>query len=394
MSSLSLTKQYGDLTLMFAADVHDMWTELETKTNGNIDSDNVNTGWATWSQVTLAKDTDFGIGVTPSHYMYMKTSDNELVFANITTQRDFYFKLGGTTYGTLDTSSNLLLTKDIMFYNKNTTYPLSYLIGYAKPVLVYYDDNSINVEQNTTTAARTLIVFPTGPIAVTEDTTSTHKFRQLKLDATANGYSGAHTGAADSGLKSGLSLTANTWYFVYAVVVQGGDDASNDNFILVVDDTNPTPSNWGTLDSRYTAGNWVYLGLFRYGFGTTLDTSIIPFVQDHSGWHMFTSRAATDNFFGIKTAEVSVTSTSYATLETFTAANSGDAAPANCNFLRIAYRITGPAEMNGNFIITDGSDNVLWDLPSFAVNLEVDEPHGWSFIIPNVGLKLKAKTGT
>ncbi len=394
MSNLSLTKEYGDLTLLFAADVHNMWTELETKTNGNLASDNVASGWATWSQVTLSQDVDYSLGVTPSHYMYHKSSTSAFVFANITTQRDFYFKLGGTTYGTLDTSNNLVLTKDIMFYNKSTVYPLSYLIGYTKPVLTYIDDNSINVEQNTTTSARTLIVFPTGPIAVTEDTTSTHKFRQLKLDATANGYASGHTGAADSGLKSGLTLTANTWYFVYAVVVQGGDDAANDNFVLVINDTNPSPSNWGTLDTLFTAGNWVYLGLFRYGFGSTLDTTLVPFVQDHNGWHTFTSRAATNDFFGIKTAEVSVTSTSYATLETYTAADSGDAAPATCSHIKFSYRVTGPAEMNGNFILTDGSDNVLYDLPSFAVLLEVDEAHGWQFTIPNVGLKLKAKTGT
>lgn len=394
MSSLALTKQYGDLTLLFAADVHDMWTELETKTNGNIGSEHVTTGWASWSQVTLSQDVDYSIGVTPSHYMYHKSSTSAFVFANITTQRDFYFKLGGTTYGTLDNSNAFILSKDIMFYNKNTTYPLSYLIGYQKPVLVYVDDNTVNVEQNTTTSAQSLIVFPTGPIAVTEDTASTHKFRQLKLDAVANGYSSSHTGAADSGLKVGLSLTANTWYFVYAVVVQGGTDSANDNFVLVVNDTNPDPTNWSTLDSLFTSGNWIYLGLLRYGFGSTLDTTLVPFVQDHSGWHMFTSRAATDDFFGIKTASVSITTTSYSTIEQFTAANSGDAAPATCSHLKFSYRVTGPAEMNGNFILSDSSDNVLYDLPSFAVLLAVTEAHGWSFTIPNVGLKLKAKTGT
>src|SRR4051812_44624962 len=114
MSSLSLTKEYGDLTLLFAADIHNMWAELETKTNGAIASDNVATGWASWSQVTLSADTDYSIGVTPSHYMYYKTSTSALTFANITTQRDFYFKLGGTIYGTLDSTSNLALTKDIM----------------------------------------------------------------------------------------------------------------------------------------------------------------------------------------------------------------------------------------------------------------------------------------
>lgn len=394
MSSLALTKEYGDDTLMFASDVHNMWTELETKVNGQIASDNVTTGWASWSNVTLSQDVDYALGATSSAYFYYSDTNNELVFAHVTTARSFLFMLGSAEYGEIDSSGNLLIEKDVVFYNRSTVYPLSYLIGYKKPVLVYDDTTSIRIEQNTTTANRTLIVFPAGPIAVTEDTSSTHKFRQLKIDATANGYSAAHTGAADSGMYVGLTLTENTWYFVYAVVVQGGDDAVNDNFILVVRDVNPSPSNWGTLNSNFGSGMWVYVGLFRYGYGTTSGDSIVPFVQDKSGWHMFTGRAATDNLFGIKIAEGTISSTSYSTIETLTPANSGDAAPATCSHMRLSVRPVAVAEMNGNMIITDGSDNVLWDLQSFAVNLEVTEAHGMSWVVPNVSsLKLKAKTG-
>ncbi len=395
MSSLALTKEYGDLTLLFSADVHNMWTELETKTNGNIAADNVTAGWASWSNVTLAQDVDYSIGATPSAYMYYTDSTDNFVFAHITTPREFLFKLGGTTYGTLDTSGNLSVTKDVTFYNRSTTYPLSSLIGYKKPVMVYEDTTSLRVEQNTTTANRTLIVFPAGPISVTEDTSSTHKFRMLKIDATANGYASDHTGNADSGMFVGLSLTENTWYFVYAVVVQGGNDAVNDNFVLVVKDTNPSPSNWTTLDSAFGSGMWVYLGLFRYGYGTTSGDVIVPFVQDKGGWHTFTGRAATDNFFGIKIAEGSITSTSYSTVETLTPANSGDAVPATCSMMRCSLRPVGDAELNGNIIVTDGSDNVLWDLQSFAVNLNPGEAHGMTFVVPNVSsIKIKAKTGT
>ncbi len=396
MSSLSLTKSYADSTLLFAADLHDMWTELEAKANGLIASDNVAAGWASFSNVTFAKNTDYRMGTTASAHMgYDEYSPNLLYFENVTTATSFLFQLATSTVGTLDTSGSLTLTNDVFFYNRSTVYPLSYLIGYAKPVLVYTDATSVSVEQNTTTANRTLIVFPAGPIAVAEDVTATHKFRQLKIDVSANGYLAAHTGAADSGMKVGVTLADNTWYFVYAVVVQGGTDAVNDNFIMVVDSVNPSPSNWSTLNSSYGSGMWVYLGLFRYGYGLTSADTIVPFVNDKSGWHTFTGRAATNNFFGIKVAEGSITSTTYATVETFTPANSGDAVPASCSHFKLTMRpVASGVEMNGTMIITDGSDNVLWDLQSFAVNLSVTEAHGMSAIVPNVtSLKLKAKTG-
>lgn len=395
MSALSITKNYADSTLLLTSDVHGMWTELETKTNGNLDDDNVVSGFTSFSNVTLDKDTLFTMGTTGSSYFYYRDTQDELVFAFLTTQRSVLFKLAGTTKVELDSDSDLNVTTDIFFFNRSTVYGLASLIGYQKPVMVYEDSTSVRVEQNTTTANRTLIVFPTGPIAVTEDTSATDKFRKLKLDQVANGYESNDTGAANSGMKVGLSLTANTWYFVYAVVVQGGDDAGADNFVLVVDDTNPSPTNWATLDTRYTAGHWVYLGTLRYGYGEANTEELVPFVQDHAGWTTFTGRADTDDFFGIKTSNNGITSTSYATMETFSPADSGDDVPSNCSHMRISYRpIADGAQMNGNIILTDGSDNVLWDLPSFAVNLAVGDAHGWSVTIPNVSsIKLKGKTG-
>lgn len=395
MSSLALTKSYADSTLLFSSDLHDMWIELEAKTNGLLASDNVAAGWASFSNVTFAKDTDYTLGTTASAYIGLTTATNNLYFENVSAATSFLFQQAGTTIAFLNTSGDLVVDKDIFFYNRSTVYPLSYLIGYAKPVLVYTDATSISVEQNTTTANRTLIVFPAGPIAVAEDITTTNKFRQLKIDVSANGYLVGHTGAADSGMKVGLSLTENTWYFVYAVVVQGGTDSSNNNFIMVVDSVNPSPANWGTLDTSYGSGMWVYLGLFRYGYGLTSGAVIVPFLNDKSGWHTFTGRAATNNFFGIKVAEGSITSTTYATVETFTPANSGDAVPASCSHFKMTMRpVASGAEMNGTMIITDGSDNVLWDLQSFAVNLAIDEAHGMSAIVPNItSIKLKAKTG-
>lgn len=396
MSALALTKNYGDLTLLFKSDVHGMWDELEAFTNGGLTSDNVNAGWAKWSQVTLDKDESFTLGTTESGILRYYDTEDLLVFAHDTTARETIFKVGGTEIMRVDASANLKVDTDIFFYNRNTTYGLAYLLGYQKPVLVYSDSTTINVEQNTRTGNTTLIVFPAGPIAVLEDVSSTHKFRSLKTSATANGYISTHTGAADSGMRVGLSLSANTWYFVYAVVVNYGDDAG-DNFILVGDDTNPTPGNWATLDTRYGAGMWVYLGCFRRGFGTAQTTTVIPFVQDHQGWHTFTSRAAADMFFGICTDDTSSSSTSYTTVTTFSAGNSGDAVPANCSMLKVTARTEADADgdMQGALALYDSSDNVLHYLPSFGNNLTSTEAHGWEFKIPNSqGIKLKAKHGS
>jgi len=393
--SVTLTKNYGDLTLLFVSDIHGMWTELETKVNTTgLDSTDVASGWATWAMVTLEKDTDYTMGLTSSGIVRFYSTDNTFVFAHDTNAKITYFKINGTEVAQVDTSANFKVKKDVFFYNRSTVYGLSYLIGYEKPVLVYLTSTTIQVEQNTNTAHRTLIVFPSGPIAVTEDISATHKFRKLVTSATANGYSTSHTGAADSGMKSGVTLTANTWYFVYAVIVRGGDDVGN-NYIMVADSVNPTPGNWSTLDTSYGSGGWVYLGMFRYGHGGAQTTTMVPFIQDHQGWLTFTGRAASGNFFGIRVASTTISSTSYTTLETFTAANSGDAAPANVSIIKGTIRPVGDgdSDFHGAIRITDGSDVTLWELPSFGSNLSDNEAHGWEFKLPNVGLKLKGRRG-
>ena len=394
--SITITKRYGDDTLLFKSDVDVMWEDLESKTNGNLDSTDVNADWATWGQVTLDKDASFYFGLTASLYVRYISADDQLVFTHVTTARDTLFKINGTELGSIDSSKNLSLKKLAYFYNRNTDYSLTRLVGnYCKPTLVYSDSTTINVEQNVEVDNETLIVFPVGPIAVTEDVTATHKFRQLKTSATANGYASGHTGAADSGMKAGLSLTANTWYFVYAVRVQYGDDAGN-KFILVAYDTNPATSNWSTIDTLFGSGQWVYLGAFRYGYGGTATTTLIPFMYDHQGWCTFMGRAAANDFFGIRVDSSSVTSSTYATLETFDAANSGDAAPATMSALKVTIRAVtdADADMQGQISLGYSSTDIAWDLASFGNNLNAGEAHGMSAIIPNgKGLKVLAKRG-
>jgi hypothetical protein len=373
-----------------------MWAQLETKTNGNIDSDNLATGWTTWASVTLTKDVTHYLGLTSSATVKYVTSSNDLVFGFEGIARNTYFKIAGTTIMTITSTGDVEISKDVYFDTSPTTFPMSYLLTYCKPVLVYVDSTTIDVEQNTTTANNTLIMMGYGPISVTENTSSTSKFRRLKLSEYANGYDASHTGAANSGIRLGLSLTSNTWYFVYAVRVQGGDDAETPKFILVGDTIDPDPSNWSTLDGHYGDDDWVYLGLFRYGFGTGSITTLVPFVQDKSGWHNFIGVRDTDCFFGIQTVGTTVNSTAYVTKQTYSVGNSGSGSvPATCSQFAVAFKILAEgSELVGNYVITDSSGVDFWQMQSYGPNLEIDEYHGFQLKIPNVGCLARFCTGT
>lgn len=389
MTALTLTKEYGDSELLFKSDIDNMWTELESFTNGNITADNINTGWASFSQVELEEDDDFYLGSA----IILRFSEDTMYFLFDETPKEVRFKIDGDTKLTIDTSGNVSSALDI-FTEDNSDYSIGMLLNYCKPVLVYTDSTTVSMQQNTTTANRSLIMFPVGPVNVTEDISSTHKFRQLKIDATANGYATAHTGAADSGVKSGLSLTENTWYFVYAVIVRGGDDLGK--FIMVVDDTDPTPQNWTTHDTTYGAGKWVYLGPLRYGHGEANTTALIPFLMDHQGWVSFVGGAETDNFFGIRLASTIISTTSYDTVWEEQTGNEGESIPANFSAVKITYRpVDGDdTEMTGQMVITDNNNNVMSLLPAFSVLLDAGEAHGFEVKVPTgIGVKLKARIG-
>ena len=336
MATLSLTKLYGSGQLLTKSAIDSMWTELEAFTNGGINDDVLNSGWAHYGQVTLPKDSTWTMGATNSASVVLSSSTNDMTWDS--GALDVILKVGGTEVARIDSSSNdLLCQKDVYFKDTSTSYSLQRLVGaYQKPVLVYVDSDSIDVENNCETSNQSLIVFPFGPLAVTEDTSSTHKYRRLKLSATANGYGASHTGSADSGLRVGLSLSANTWYFVYAVNVQYGTDAGN-GFILVVDDTDPAYSNEGTLDGRYGSGQWVYLGTIRRGFGTSATTTLVPFIQDAHGWTMFSDRGTANAYHGIQAVSNTLVTASStpATVFTFSVGNSGNSLPTHVASVRV-----------------------------------------------------------
>ncbi len=389
MTALTLPKSYGDLELLFKSDVDEMWDDLEAFTNGNINSDNVNVGWATFAQIELQEDMDFYLGDA----IILRFEDDTLYFLFDDVNRDVDFYINTVSVAQIDESGTFTTALDV-YTASNINYPISTFMNYSKPVLVYTDSTTVSMQQNVTTANRSLIIFPSGPVDVTEDISSTHKFRQLKISAVANGYLAAHTGAADSGMKVGLSLTENTWYFVYAVIVQGGDDLGK--FVMVVDDGAPLDSRIGEIDTAFGSGQWVYLGSIRYGFGEAATTTLVPFVMDHQGWTHFVGGAETDNFFGIRLTSTVVSTTAYDTIWQEQTGNEGESIPATFSCAKITYRPVDSldTDMTGQMVLTDSEDNILQLLPSFSVLLDPGEAHGFECKIPTgLGIKLKGRIG-
>lgn len=146
------------------------------------------------------------------------------------------------------------------------------LFAYRRPTLEWVSVTAVNVENNTGTAHQTTIVFPDGTIrSVTEDVSSTHKYRQFIITADAEFTSGTE----DSGLRAALSEANNTWYAIYAVK----SAINSANFVLVGDTTLPLQANFSTLNSAYGTNGWVYLGLIRNGDNSTDPGDIIAFKQ-------------------------------------------------------------------------------------------------------------------
>jgi hypothetical protein len=186
------------------------------------------------------------------------------------------------TIATLGSTTATLTTANITTANITTAAITTLTVGGSalfasfavkKPNLVYVSATSVDVEANTATTNETSIVFPDGNIrSVTEDTSSTHKYRRFIITAAAEFTSGTE----DSGLRSGIAEAANTWYAIYAVK----SVIDTTKFVLAGDTTVPIQSNVATLNSRYGTNGWVYLGTIRNGAdGASSTSDILSFVQ-------------------------------------------------------------------------------------------------------------------
>jgi hypothetical protein len=394
MGQLALTKNYEDLSVLFESDLDGMWDELEAKVNGSIDDDNVSAGWGNLAQLTISDDVALYFGATSTGYIEYDGTNNILIIGNTSQGEHTRFYVNQTEVGYIDgTNHDLVVKKDIYFAHRSTAFSLFRILGaYRKPVLVYSSATQIVVENNTETEHQTLIVFPSGPIAVTENVGVTTKYRMLQTGSTANGYISSHTGAADSGLRVGLALAANTWYFVYAVRVQYGDDAGN-AFILVLDDTEPTQANESTLNTRYGSSQWVYMGTVRRGYGDYSTTTLIPFQMDHTGWTFFTSNASASGVGGAGIqvfSDTAFSETAFFDLFTIAAGTSGDLIPSIFHQIQLQQITT---ETDGIYrLITrfmEPGGGTLFHGPAYYT--DADRKDGFSPRVPNlVGAELQA----
>jgi hypothetical protein len=203
-----------------------------------------------------------------------------------------------------DNGSAILTVKD---GGQITGSYISSWLSYRRPNLQFISITTVDVEVNTTTANTTTIVFPDGEVrTVTEDTSSTNKYRRFDITATANFTSGTE----DSGVRSGIAEATNTWYAIYAV--KSVIDATK--FVLAGDTTLPLVANASTLNSRYGTNSWTYLGMIRNGDNAGATGDILAFfhhgnmtlfknvvtgnVINSSGLRLATSASATTLTYG------------------------------------------------------------------------------------------------
>ncbi len=256
---------------------------------------------------------------------------------------------------------------------------LHLLSQYRKPVLVYAGSSTISVENNSGTTNQTIVAVPKYVFAVTEALSGSEKYRKMSLANVANGHDATHTGAAQGGRRSGVSLTTNSWYAIYAARVRYGTNAGN-NFILIADTIFPTQDNTATLDSRYGAGEYVYLGLIRYGFGVLgSSSSIVPFIQTNKGWTYFTQGEAGTTTSGL-TLAYSITNADDAPFYTVSDSFTGSALPCGA-ITRAQWNMNRWSSTD--WAIRDASDVVIWRGGWSDPTLSTTKPHG-HLVVTNV----------
>jgi len=208
------------------------------------------------------------------------------------------------------------------------------IINYRRPNLKFVSPTTVDIENNTKTANETKIVFPDGTTrSVTEDTSSTNKYRRFIITSTAS-----LVATHDSGMRSTESEANNTWYALYAVKTT--DDTSK--FVIVGTVTLPIQANYATLDGYFGANGWVYLGLIKNGNneGSFDDDDIISFSQN-GNMTLLSSYSTTSNNGARLTYSASTISLAY----DFSTRGTGAAQiPNNVGVFLLQSRIQTPLE--------------------------------------------------
>lgn len=222
---------------------------------------------------------------------------------------------------------------------------------YKRPELQYISATLVDVNDNTGTANQTKIRFHDGSYrSVTEDTSSTNKYRRFDITATANFTSGTE----DSGMLSGESEPTNGWVAIYAVKSQ----INTANFVLVGSQTLPVQGSYSTLNTNFGGtGSWVYLGLIVNGNNAGTTGDIVAFVQSGNKTILY---GATDGGTpGGPMEGIELADTAGATSLTYTYAAGVAAAqiPANISIVDWVYTNSNDAAA---FAVTDSGSAVRY----------------------------------
>lgn len=366
MGTLVITKTYSTGVALMEADIEAFRTGLHTLFNTDKFSlANFSTGTA----LTSDKFTGAALLATDDTYIKFGDGDDGLlgldankkwVFNTAATTTELRFYAGNTNF--LEFFTDKIHVPGDIFFNTDAGGSgsiLKALSSYAKPRLVYNGATSVLLENNESATDTTTIYLPTGVITVTEASPS--KYRYAAITTTANGFDGAHTGVARGGIRTG-SAASNTWYYTYAVRVRGGTDysATAAKFIIVFDTVAPTAANGATIDGYYGSGNWVYLGLIRYGFGATGSSTTIPkFVYSRKGMCTFYEKAST-GYCGLNLAYTSTDADNLTTaLYVIAAGTSGNVIPATIGHVRFSLNRERVSDWKIR-ATSSSSSTVLW----------------------------------
>lgn len=300
-------------------------------------------------------DMDFGSGPDSSFGM---DSSKRLFWDTVLSTTEIRFYAGSTYYIEFAATGLNVPTDIVIGEGGSSCTVLQALSSYKKPVLEYSSSTAITLQNNTATTDNSVVYFPSFVASVTEATPT--KYRKATLTNTANGYGTGDSGAAQGGMRSGVTLTANNWYYVYAAKLRSGSDfsATTAKFVMVVDSTSPDSTNHSTLDTRYGSGNWVYLGTIRYGFGAAGSTTgIIKFKHSNKGHCSFYEKSSS-GYGGLNLAYTTTDADNTGSpFYTIAAGTSGNVIPAI--FTTLTFNLA--RERVSKWYVKDASGDVVWD---------------------------------
>lgn len=308
MSFLSVTRSLVSNTNPTEAQFDTMRTDLLNYFNGtNMDQNNIAAGGMLYSSLTNPVANDQVIKWTSSHatIKYDSAADK---FKLQNTQGDILWahRTGSTLteFMSVRYSDGAIEVFGVPTYNESLGSQVFQLMSqisrYRKPRLVYTDDNIITLEENSSTSGEYLVMGRDRLLKVVDPT--------LSLAVEANGYAAGHTGAAVSGRLVAEARTANRWYYIYCVRVQGGTDSDGINAILVATTVSPETANIATHNTNFGTDQWTYMGIIRNGYNDGTNTNIIvPFIYDEGGYLRFTQGTVDNQAYGVVLASATGT---------------------------------------------------------------------------------------